>query len=167
VTAGAPARRESLLDHVIRRTEAQRALIDRLAALAADGPVLELGLGNGRTFDHLRERLPGRAIFAFDRALTAAPASLPDAAHVVLGDLRDTLPFVAPRLGAPAGLVHADLVSGDPTQDLATADWLARLLPPLVARGGLVASAIPLDLRGFERLFLAETESAGYSVHVR
>ena len=37
-----------------------------------EGPVLELGLGNGRTFDHLRERLPGRRIVAFDRALSGA-----------------------------------------------------------------------------------------------
>ena len=33
----------------------------------SDGPVIELGLGNGRTYDHLRERLPGRRIIAFDR----------------------------------------------------------------------------------------------------
>ena len=51
----------SRLDSFIRRLEAQRACL----ALAAGrigglpGPVLELGLGNGRTYDHLRELLPG------------------------------------------------------------------------------------------------------------
>ena len=47
----------SRLDSFIRRLEAQRACLDRAAALIAgiDGAVLELGLGNGRTYDHLRE----------------------------------------------------------------------------------------------------------------
>ena len=59
----------SRLDSFIRRLAAQRACLDRAAALIdeIDGPVLEFGLGNGRTFDHLRERLPGRAIFVFER----------------------------------------------------------------------------------------------------
>ncbi|MGH6887075.1 MAG: class I SAM-dependent methyltransferase, partial [Geminicoccales bacterium] len=47
----------SRLDSFIRRLEAQRACLDLAAARIADlpGPVLELGLGNGRTYDHLRE----------------------------------------------------------------------------------------------------------------
>jgi hypothetical protein len=50
------------LDSAIRRLMAQRALLDWAAQDIASRPglVLELGLGNGRTYDHLRERLPGR-----------------------------------------------------------------------------------------------------------
>jgi trans-aconitate methyltransferase len=160
-------RRESLLDRVIRRTEAQRDLLARLAAEAPDGPVLELGLGNGRTYDHLREALSGREVFAFDRAITAAPASLPDAAHLVLGDLRDTLPFVAPRIGRPAALIHADLSSGDPTLDLSIADWLARLAPPLLGPGGLLAASVPLAPAGLASLDWPEARAAAYTVHRR
>ncbi len=52
---------------------AQRDCLALAARLVADvpGPVLELGLGNGRTYDHLREILPGREIFVFDRRVAA------------------------------------------------------------------------------------------------
>ena len=47
----------SRLDSFIRRLQAQRACLSEAAAQirGVDGFVLELGLGNGRTFDHLRE----------------------------------------------------------------------------------------------------------------
>ena len=50
----------SRLDSFIRRLEAQRACLDRAAELIRDidGHVLELGLGNGRTYDHLRGLFP-------------------------------------------------------------------------------------------------------------
>ncbi|MDX1738439.1 MAG: class I SAM-dependent methyltransferase, partial [Alphaproteobacteria bacterium] len=59
----------SRLDSVIRRLEAQRACLNSAAELvgARVGHVLELGLGNGRTYDHLREILPDREIFVFER----------------------------------------------------------------------------------------------------
>ena len=65
------------LDSAIRRLEAQRACLDRAAALVrgVPGPVLELGLGNGRTYDHLRARLPGRDIFVFERAPPPTPTA--------------------------------------------------------------------------------------------
>ena len=54
----------SRLDSFIRRLEAQRACLNRAAELIRDidGFVLELGLGNGRTYDHLRELFPDRDI---------------------------------------------------------------------------------------------------------
>ena len=53
----------SRLDSFIRRLQAQRACLEVAIARIADlpGPVLEFGLGNGRTYDHLRELLPTRA----------------------------------------------------------------------------------------------------------
>ncbi len=73
----------SRLDSAIRRLQAQRACLDAAAALVAGlpGPVLELGLGNGRTYDHLREILPAREIFVFERRIAAHPASIPDERH--------------------------------------------------------------------------------------
>ena len=49
---------------------AQRECLNWAAEAVAGvaGPVLELGLGNGRTYDHLRERLPEREIYVFERA---------------------------------------------------------------------------------------------------
>lgn len=53
----------SRLDSFIRRLQAQRDVLDWAADGVEDraGLVLELGLGNGRTYDHLRERLPAMA----------------------------------------------------------------------------------------------------------
>ena len=132
----------SRLDSFIRRLMAQRACLDLAATLVRDlpGPVLELGLGNGRTFDHLRELLPGRAIFVFDREVRAHPDSTPDPARLVLGDIEDTLPAARERLPAPAALVHSDLGTGDPARNGRLAGWLAGALPPLLADGAVVVS---------------------------
>jgi hypothetical protein len=112
--------------------------------------VLELGLGNGRTFDHLREILPDREIFVFDRSVSAHPASIPDGEHMIIGEIRETLAFCGPRVRAPAALVHCDLGTGDPTADLAKATWLAPLVAERTAPGGFVATGIVLDMPGFE-----------------
>ena len=49
------------LDSVIRRLTAQRDLLNWAAEeISPAGLILELGLGNGRTYDHLRTRLPDR-----------------------------------------------------------------------------------------------------------
>ena len=133
----------SRLDSFIRRLQAQRACLDwALEAIrSVPGPVLEIGLGNGRTYDHLRSRLGhARAIFAFDRQLAAHPACAPDGDHLVLGDFRDTLPRFARRLGAVAALVHADTGSGDEVASQAQAQWLAGMVNDLLAPGGVVVS---------------------------
>ena len=129
------------LDSAIRRLEAQRACLDYAARLVemVPGPILELGLGNGRTFDHLRERLPGREIFVFERSVAAHPDCVPDPAHLILGDLRDTLPKAAARL-AGAALVHADIGSGDTDATAELAGFLGPCLGDLMAPGGIVAS---------------------------
>ncbi len=132
----------SRLDSFIRRLEAQRACLDLACAAIAGlpGPVLELGLGNGRTFDHLRERLPDREIFVFEREPRPHPACWPDADHLIIGDLAETLPRAGRWLPAPAALVHADLGTGDAARNARLAAWLAGELPPLVAPGGMVVS---------------------------
>ena len=50
----------SRLESFIRRMQAQRDCINLAAELVADVPgvVWEFGLGNGRSFDHLRENCP-------------------------------------------------------------------------------------------------------------
>lgn len=132
----------SRLDSNIERLMAQRDCLDHLAAAIAaiPGPVVELGLGNGRTYDHLRKRLPGREIFVFERSPQAHPACIPDAAHLVLGDFEETLPDGLGRLPAPAALLHADFGTGDRDRNARLAEWLGDVVPPLLAEGGYVAS---------------------------
>jgi len=139
----------SRLDSFIRRLEAQRACLDLAAARIADlpGPVLELGLGNGRTYDHLRELLPEREIFVFEREVHAHPAGRPDPRHLLLGDFRDTLPNAGHRLPGMAALAHADIGSGDRTATAELARWLSGALPPLLCAGAWVVADQPLPHR--------------------
>lgn len=132
----------SRLDSVIRRLQAQRACLDRAAALidGLPGPVLEVGLGNGRTYDHLREVLPGREIYAFDRQVAAHPSCIPAPRFLILGDVRDTLPGAAARIGGKAALIHADIGTGDEAATRALADAITPGLVALLAEGGVIAS---------------------------
>ena len=136
----------SRLDSFIRRLEAQRACLDHAAAQIGGmpGPVLELGLGNGRTYDHLRKLLPDREIFVFEREVNAHPDCIPDVAHLILGDVRTTLPQAHCRLPGPVVLAHADVGTGDAAQNAELAAWLAAALPPLLAPGAWVVSDQPL-----------------------
>lgn len=144
----------SRLDSFIRRLEAQRACLDLAAREIRDvpGPVLELGLGNGRTFDHLRERLPEREIFVFEREVRAHPACIPDQAHLFLGDIHATLPAAARRLPGKAALAHSDMGTGDAAANAELAAWLARTLPGLLAAGAWVIADQPLEHPALARL---------------
>lgn len=132
----------SRLDSFIRRLEAQRACLEMAALRVRDlpGPVLELGLGNGRTYDHLRELMPEREIFVFEREVRAHPACIPDAAHLLLGDIHETLPGARLRLPRPAALAHSDMGTGDAAANAALAAWLAKTLPPLLAQGAWIVA---------------------------
>lgn len=137
----------SRLDSMIGRLMAQRACLDWVASAIGGlpGPVLEIGLGNGRTYDHLRGRLPQREIHVFDRVMAAHPDSVPPAELLHLGELDHTLPRAQERIGSGAALAHADLGSGRPEQDRAVAALLSRLLPPLMRHGAFVLSDQELD----------------------
>lgn len=144
----------SRLDSFIRRALAQRDCLDDAARRIArlDGPVIELGLGNGRTYDHLRRLLPGRETFVFDRRLAAHPDCVPDARHMILGDFHATIPTAMTRLGAPAVLLHGDVGSGDTAKTAALAAWLGPAIRPLLAPGAVVVCDQELGNAGLEPL---------------
>ncbi|MEQ1943596.1 class I SAM-dependent methyltransferase [Mesorhizobium sp. VNQ89] len=134
----------SRLESFIRRLTAQRDILDMICRDLdlRDGPVMELGLGNGRTYDHLRERLPGRRIIAFDRVNGANLRSLPLEGDLILGEISETAPAFA---GIGAALVHADIGSGYDDLDEMNLRWLPQLTVDLLATGGIAASGVPLD----------------------
>jgi hypothetical protein len=138
----------SRLDSFIRRLQAQRACLDLAVELTAgvNGPALELGLGNGRTYDHLREHLPGRDIYVFDRQVAAHPDCIPPDDRMLLGDFRDTVPAARQRIGQPAALIHADIGSGDKAATAALAADLSPWLEGLLAPGGVLVSDQPLHM---------------------
>lgn len=143
----------SRLDFMIGRLIAQRALLGEAARVIGDaaGCVFELGLGSGRTFDHLRSLFPGREIFAFDRSIAAHPKCIPDGDHMILGEIRETLQFCGPRIPERPIFINVDLGSGDPTQDLITRAWLSPLILEWSRPGTLILADRPLD-GGYEVL---------------
>ncbi|HKS89702.1 MAG TPA: class I SAM-dependent methyltransferase [Stellaceae bacterium] len=136
----------SRLDSFIRRLEAQRACLGRAADLIrdVDGVVLELGLGNGRTYDHLRELFPEREIFVCERRVAAHPDCVPPADRLILGDMRETLVAMRGRLGGEVALAHLDVGTGDAAANRALADELAPNIVALLRRGGVLVSDPPL-----------------------
>ena len=158
----------SRLDSFIRRVTAQRHCLDAAAALIAvlPGVVLELGLGNGRTYDHLREAMPGREIHVFDRQINAHPDCVPDQEHLFLGDFRETLPEAARRLGRGAILIHADIGSGDAAASRALGRTIAPFIAALAAPGARILSDQPLPSDGWRAAALpAGVEAERYHLY--
>ncbi|MBL8583812.1 MAG: hypothetical protein JNL61_16505 [Rhizobiaceae bacterium] len=144
----------SRLERTFFRLEAQHACLTwAFSEIAArPGPVLELGLGHGRTFDHMRRNLPGREIWVFDRANDAYEDCWPDPDHLILGEIAETFPAFASRVAGKVVLANSDIgyfASGPSRQN---AQLAARLLPPVMAPGGIIMSDLDLDLPGFETL---------------
>lgn len=137
----------SRLDSMIRRLEAQRATLNAAAARVTDrsGVALEFGLGNGRTYDHLREIMPGREIYVFDRQVAAHPDCIPPDDRLYLGDLFDTLPRAVAALAGQAVLAHLDIGTGDKAESMALSQRAAPLVAQLLAPGGVAVSDQPLD----------------------
>ncbi len=137
----------SRLDSFIRRLEAQRACLNLAADAIGEGQgvVVELGLGNGRTYDHLRSLLPEREIVVFEREVRAHPDCIPDDDHLVLGSIEDTLPAYAERHPEEAVLVHSDIGTGDAERNRRLADWLSGALMPLLAPGAWVVADQALE----------------------
>lgn len=140
----------SRLDSFIRRLEAQRACLDHAIALIAGrpGPLLEVGLGNGRTYDHLRSRAPDRAIFAFDRQLAAHPDCIPPEDFLILGDVLETLPRLVRQIGRQAAMAHGDFGSGDKVATAALAAALGPRLVEAVVPDGVIICDQPLVVPG-------------------
>ena len=114
------------------------------------GPVLELGLGNGRTYDHLRGLLPDRAIYVFDRRVAAHPDCVPDDDHLFLGELLAMLPEAARRLAGQVALVHSDIGSGRPERNDPLAAALGPALAPLLRPGAIILSDQRLAAAGWQ-----------------
>jgi S-adenosyl-L-methionine methyltransferase len=141
----------SRLDLFIDRMVSQRACLDFAIddTAAMNGPVFELGLGNGRTFHHMRERIQGRDIYVFERAVGSHPDSTPDEKFTILGDVRETLVQTLQKMGPVASLIHADLGGHNRAKNDAFARVVSPLVEPMLAKGGLMVAS---DRMYFETL---------------
>ena len=133
----------SRLDVFIDRMVSQRTCIDFALAQTAGlaGPVFELGLGNGRTYDHLRDHVGAEKVYVFEREVASNPASTPDPEMTLLGDVMETLPQALARFGATARLVHADLGGHNLEKNDRFARLVSPLIEPILAPGGMMVSS--------------------------
>jgi len=158
----------SRLDSAIRRLQAQRACLDWAldeisgpTAPNPKAPVLELGLGNGRTYDHLRHRLPSREIFVFERKVAAHPDCIPDQAHLLEGDFDNTLPGALAKTRTPAAMAHCDIGSGDVALTAKLAAFVGPALASLLAPGAVVAADQALIIPGATAVALPDGITPG------
>lgn len=133
----------SRLDLFIDRMVSQRACLDFAIAETSemDGPVFELGLGNGRTYHHMRNRIRGRDIHVFERAVASHPDSTPPEEMTILGDVIETLPATLARMGDVASLIHADLGGHNREKNDLFARKISPLVEPMLAPGGMMVSS--------------------------
>jgi hypothetical protein len=134
---------QSRLDLFVDRMVSQRACLDHAAREIGGltGPVFELGLGNGRTYHHMRHIMPTRDIYVFERAVASHPDSTPPDDMVLLGDVYETLPSALDRFGPTAVLIHADLGGHDAAKNDLFAKNVSPLIEPLLAVGGLMVAS--------------------------
>ena len=159
----------SRLDSFIRRLEAQRACLDLAAQLIRelDGEVLELGLGNGRTYDHLRELFPDRKIYVCERKVAAHPDCVPPTELLLLGDMRETLRAARQRLAGRVAIAHLDPATGDVMASQALAVQIAPLIVSLLRPNGVLVSEPALAVDELRPLALPQTVAAGRSKRER
>ena len=153
----------SRLDSFIRRLQAQRACLDLAACLVQelDGLVLELGLGNGRTYDHLRQLFPDRKIYVCERRVAAHPDCVPPAELLLLGDMRDTLRAAYGLLGRGVALAHLDPATGEGAASRALVAELTPLIVPLLRPGAVLVSEPAIDQVALMPLALPESVAPG------
>ena len=132
----------SRLDSAIRRLTSQKIALEWAARKVArlDGIILELGLGNGRTYDHLRSILPNRDIYVFEREIAAHPDCIPEENFQFLGDFRDSLPRANKRLGANSVLAHLDIGTGEKNNSLTLAREIAPFVEKLLLPKAIIIS---------------------------
>ncbi|MGE0283504.1 MAG: class I SAM-dependent methyltransferase [Rhizobiaceae bacterium] len=152
-----PLRSLSRLERTLFRLQAQHACLAWAFAEIADrsGPVLELGLGRGRTFEHMRSHLPEREIYVFGRGNWAYDEYQPDPDYLTLGEISETFPPFAARMQGRFVLANSDIEYFDETMSRKNAALAARLLPSVVAPGGIIMSDLMLDLPDFEAIPLS------------
>lgn len=157
----------SRLDSFISRMQSQRAVLNHIkdeSMIAPDGMILEIGLGNGRTYDHIRALFPDNRIIVFDRAVGSHPDSTPPEDDLILGDIRETIQQFA---GRNVALAHADIGTAYPEKDARTLTWLPQSVAAALAPGGIAASGLPLDHPELEPLPLPAGAEPGRTYFYR
>jgi hypothetical protein len=138
----------SYLDNFINRMTAQRACIEYARELIEDveGPILEFGLGHGRTYDHILQTFPSRDVYVFEKAVSPNVFVRPPDALLFEGDIHQTVRTAAARLPGKAAMAHSDLGLKDRDGAVPIVASIIAHLPDLIAPGGLYISNTDISL---------------------
>ncbi len=135
----------SRLNSMMRRLAAQadglewgNTMVDSLS-----GDFLDMGLGNGRTYDHIREIAPNRRIWVIDRALNCHHSCVPPKEDFLQGEAEEMLRKMAAD-GTKVALAHYDFGFGDKDKDVAEAARLSAFIKEIMLPGGVLVSGQPL-----------------------
>ncbi|PPR79380.1 MAG: hypothetical protein CFH01_00437 [Alphaproteobacteria bacterium MarineAlpha2_Bin1] len=141
----------SRLDSAIRRLKSQKICLDFASSELSNisGVIVEIGLGNGRTYDHLRELFPKRKIYVFERDVNAHPDCIPPDDFLFKGDFNKTLIGLKDKIVEPIILIHFDIGSGYNSESNERASSLSFLLKDIIDRKGLIIGDQSLDKSHF------------------
>ena len=136
----------SRLEDLTYRFLTQQAALNRAVEMidGLEGIIVELGLGKGRTFDHLRERLPARDIYVFDHTLSCEPEFAPPSECWVFGEITETLPRFCQRFAGQAVLVHADIGTRHREDDKSLVAFVTQTLGTLLKHQAVIVSDRPM-----------------------
>ncbi|MEO9518478.1 MAG: class I SAM-dependent methyltransferase [Paracoccaceae bacterium] len=135
----------SRLESMRRRLTAQIDGLNWAIEQVSDiqGDILDLGLGNGRTYDHLREYGGGRRIWVIDRILKCHPSCVPPEEDFLEGEAEPMLDRLA-KNGPCVALAHYDFGRGIKEEDVAEGATLSPFIANVMVPGGLIVSQQPL-----------------------
>ncbi|KAB7616009.1 hypothetical protein F9L33_04395 [Amylibacter sp. SFDW26] len=135
----------SRLESMMRRLAAQKIGLEWCVEQTKDiiGDLAEIGLGNGRSYDHLREIAPDRKIWVLDRVLQCHPSCIPPAGTFLQGEASEVIAQMK-RDNIGIALAHYDFGVGIKDKDEAEAAALSPLIRDIMVKDGLLISGQPL-----------------------
>jgi len=135
----------SRLESMMRRLTAQKLGLEWAVEMTAglSGDALEIGLGNGRSYDHLREIAPDRRIWVIDRILQCHHSCVPPAEYFLQGEAGDMLARLASK-NRQIIVAHYDCGMGIKEKDVAEAATLSPMIAAVMAPNGIIISGQPL-----------------------
>ena len=160
----------SRLESTILRQISQKACLDYGINMArkVNGHVVELGLGMGYTFDHLRRSFTARQLYAFDLELFTHKKLTPFETQLRLGDIRETFPRFAKHNFQKVALLHIDIRTNNFKRDTAVYSRVEAAIEEAMAPNGIVVSDRELNLNGFKLgPPLAATQDWPYFLYIR
>lgn len=138
----------SRLEEMVARYTSQRDILNFSLDMIPVGEGLigiELGLGSGRTYDHLREKLPEMQIFTFDRKCEIHPRIQHPGKYFIEGEITSTFPAFAKKHKDAASFVHIDLGTSQKEQDQKLYQELEPSIREILIQDGLLISDRPFS----------------------